>query len=199
MGMPLRSEAEAMRELASLLWTRFLRERVRGELNHEMNGYKAEVVSNNHNGTLTVKRAFEAANLTLKAAASAGDCIQGDQVIVVGIGNKATALSNAFVLCKADLSDTVKQDAIDGGSITFSAVWSGAGPYTQTVTVSNASVTNNSVISLRPTPAQITQLMSDGVLGITVENNSGTLTAYAWGTKPSTAMTMQCSVTELSN
>lgn len=100
-----KSEAESMQELASLMWNRYLKERVKEEQNHEMNAYKAEVVTNNGDGTLTVKRPFESVNLTLKAPASLSGAVAGDQVLIIGIGDKAHALSNAFILCKTDLSN----------------------------------------------------------------------------------------------
>lgn len=100
-----KSDAESMSELTSLMWSRYLKEQVRGELNHEMNAYKAEVVTNHGDGTLTVQRPFESVNLRLKAAPSLAYARAGDMVLVVGIGDKSKALSNAFVLCKADLSD----------------------------------------------------------------------------------------------
>lgn len=103
--MARKSEAEAMQELAGLLWSRYLRERVREELNHELNGYKAEVVTNNGDGTLTVKRPFETGTQTLKAAASLSGAVAGDQVLIIGMGDKSKALSNAFILCKTDLSN----------------------------------------------------------------------------------------------
>lgn len=103
--MAFKPEAEAMQELASMLWSRFLKERVREELNHELNAYKAEVVTNNGNGTLTVRRPFESVTPTLKAAPSLAYAQPGDMVMVAGIGDKSKALSNAFVLAKADLSD----------------------------------------------------------------------------------------------
>ena len=85
------------------------------------------------------------------------------------------------------------------GSITFSLSWSGSGPYTQTVTITGATVTSNSSISLQPTAAQLAQLISDGVQAITIENNAGTLTAYALGATPSTAMTIACTVIEVAS
>ena len=82
------------------------------------------------------------------------------------------------------------------GSVTLTASWSGSGPYTQTVTVTGPPVTGNSKIDLQPTAAQISSLIADGVTGLTIENNSGTLTAYAVGAVPSAAMTVQCTVEE---
>ena len=104
--MPTKSEAEAMQELASLMWNRFFREKVREELNHELNGYKAEVTTNNGDGTLTVQRPFETGTLTLKASSLASKAVAGDQVLIVGMGDKSTALSNAFILGKTNMQDT---------------------------------------------------------------------------------------------
>ena len=103
--MGYKSDAEAMSELASLMWSRYFKEQVRGELNHEMNAFKAEVVTNHGDGTLTIQRPFESVQLRLKAAPSLAYSQAGDMVLVVGIGDKSKALSNAFILCKTDLSD----------------------------------------------------------------------------------------------
>ena len=103
--MASKSEAESMQELTSLMWNRYLKERVHEEQNHEMNAYKAEVVTNHGDGTLTVQRPFESVTLRLKAASSITYAQPGDMVLVVGIGDKSKALSNAFVLCKTDLLD----------------------------------------------------------------------------------------------
>lgn len=97
------SEMEAMRDLASVLWKRFFQDRVREELNHEVNAFRAEVVSNNGDGTLTVMRPFETNPQTFRVTAPASYVRAGDQVLILGIGEKRKALSNAFVFCMADL------------------------------------------------------------------------------------------------
>ena len=85
----------------------------------------------------------------------------------------------------------------DMATVAISATWSGSGPYTQTVTVSGATVTANSKVDLQPNADQIAQLIEDGVQALYIANNNGTLTAYAVGAETSAAMTVQCTVTEV--
>lgn len=80
-------------------------------------------------------------------------------------------------------------------SVNLSTTWAGAGPYTQTVTVSGA--TANSKIDLQPTAAQLQQLIDDGVQALYISNDNGTLTAYALGAAPTEALTLQCTLTEV--
>lgn len=91
----------------------------------------------------------------------------------------------------------VFQPVIDGGTVTLGTTWSGSGPYTQTVTVTGAAVTQHSKVDLQPTAAQLAALLADGVTALVIENNAGTLTAYAIGAAASTSMTVQCTVTEV--
>lgn len=92
-----------------------------------------------------------------------------------------------------------------GNTITFSLSWSGSGPYTQNVSLNTGyvwdgvivGITSKSRVSLEPTATQIAQLIADGVTALTIENNSGTLTAYALGAAPTTAMTIACTVMEV--
>lgn len=85
----------------------------------------------------------------------------------------------------------------DVGTISMSASWSGSNPYTQTVTVSGATVTANSKVDLQPDASTLAQLINDGVSALFIVNNNGTLTAYAVGAAPSSALTLQCVVTEV--
>lgn len=82
------------------------------------------------------------------------------------------------------------------GSITVGTTWTGSNPYTQTVTVTGASVTAKSIVNLQPTAANLAQMLSDGVSAFYVENNSGTLTLVAVGAETTAEMTIQCTVEE---
>jgi hypothetical protein len=79
-------------------------------------------------------------------------------------------------------------------SVTLSTSWSGSDPFTQTVALSG--ITANSKVDLQPSSAILSQLLDDGVLALYIENNAGTLTAYAIGAKPTTALTIQATITE---
>lgn len=93
-------------------------------------------------------------------------------------------------------SDVGAAEPTQIGSISLSGSWSGSGPYSQTVTVTGATVTANSKVDIQLTATQIANLIAVGVTGLLIENNSGTLTAWAVGASPS-AMTVQVTVTEV--
>lgn len=96
------SEAEAMSELARLMWERYMKPRAMDELlNHSLDGFKAQVVRNNGDGTLTVLRPFDEVSMTLRCPpALAESAAEGDQVLVIQLGDA----SNSFVLCGTDMS-----------------------------------------------------------------------------------------------
>ena len=102
------------------------------------------------------------------------------------------ALSSDITL---DADDVGAAEPTQVGSIALSSSWSGSGPYSQTVTVTGATVTANSKVDIQLTAAQIASLIAAGVTGMVIENNAGTLTAWAVGASPS-AMTVQCTVEE---
>lgn len=93
-------------------------------------------------------------------------------------------------------ADVGAAEPVQVGSVSLSGSWSGSGPYSQTVTVTGATVTANSKVDIQLTAAQIASLVSAGVTGLVIENNAGTLTAWAVGASPS-AMTVQVTVTEV--
>ena len=103
------------------------------------------------------------------------------------------ALTSDITLDADDVGAAVPPEV---GSVSLSASWSGAGPYYQTVTVTGATVTANSKVDIQLTAAQISGLISAGVTGMVIENNAGTLTAYAVGAQTG-AMSIQVTVTEV--
>ena len=80
------------------------------------------------------------------------------------------------------------------------ASWSGSGPLTQTVTVtglpSGSSITAKSKVSLQPNATVFSHMASVGCAAIFVTNNGGTLTATAIQKKPTSNLTIQCTVEE---
>ena len=82
------------------------------------------------------------------------------------------------------------------GTITLGTNWAGNDPYTQTA-VTSYTVTNKTRADMQPDPAIVEQLMIDGVSQIILANNNGALTAYAYGAKPSTALTIQVYFSEV--
>ena len=74
--------------------------------------------------------------------------------------------------------------------------WKGSSsPYSQSVNI--ATVTTATKVELNPTVAQIVSLQNDDI-ALMAENNNGAVTVYAFGGKPSSAMTMQATLTEVS-
>ncbi|MBQ7466286.1 MAG: hypothetical protein IJS55_07150 [Oscillospiraceae bacterium] len=91
-----------------------------------------------------------------------------------------------------------KQPVVRLGDAVFGTAWSeSSGVYTQAVTVTGATVTANSRVDLQPSAAQRLVMQGWGVTALWVENNSGTLTAYALGAQPQAGGTIQCTVTEV--
>lgn len=76
------------------------------------------------------------------------------------------------------------------------ASWSGsASPYYQNVSINT--VTSATKIELNPTVSQIVSLQNDDI-ALMAENTNGTVKVYSFGGKPSSDMTMQVTLTEVS-
>ena len=84
-------------------------------------------------------------------------------------------------------------------SIVLTTSWtdSGSGYYTQTVTLANVTPTAHSKVDIQPDATALVAMMNDGVSALYIENNSGTLTAYAVGAATTSSLTLQCTVTEV--
>ena len=106
------------------------------------------------------------------------------------------AATPSAVKAAYDLADS-KQDAIATGTMSLSATWSGSGPYTQAATITGVTLTANSKVDIQLTAAQTADLIDDGVIALIPENNNGTVTVTALGAAPSSALTLQITVTEV--
>jgi len=74
--------------------------------------------------------------------------------------------------------------------------WTGnSAPYSQTVSINT--VTSATKIDLQPTVAQIVSMQNDDI-ALMAENSDGVVTIYSFGGKPSSDMTMQVLLTEVS-
>lgn len=82
-------------------------------------------------------------------------------------------------------------------TITLSTNWNGdASPYTQAVTVTGYTPTQNTKVDLHAMPSVINAMREGKTEALVIVNNDGALTAYAFGNKPTVALTVQASFTE---
>ena len=65
------------------------------------------------------------------------------------------------------------------------------------MTVTGATVTENSKVDLQPSATVLSAMQNNGVTALYVSNSSGTLTMTAMGAAPNTAITIQATVTEV--
>ena len=79
----------------------------------------------------------------------------------------------------------------------YQNAWTGNGPYTQEVSIQG--VTAASKIDIQADAAAISQLLSDEVRAVWVENNNGTVTVYSIGAVPTEDITVQCSVENITS
>ena len=82
------------------------------------------------------------------------------------------------------------------GTLTIGTTWSGDDPFTQSVTTTYTA-TDKTVVDIMPDPDIVSQLQADGVSQIIIQNDNGALTAYAFGAKPSTSLTIQVLYSEV--
>ena len=88
------------------------------------------------------------------------------------------------------------QPCIVPGTLSLTESWEDHETYfTQALTFEGMPA--NGKVDLQPDYAAINQLIEDGVTSLYVENTDGVLTAYATGAAPTTALTIQCTITEV--
>lgn len=123
---------------------------------------------------------------------------QGQALLKTGPNDHQTGWGDVATSVNGQTGAVTVQPTIKTGSVTLAANWTGSGPYTQTVTVTGVTVTADSKVDIQPDATAIMQLVSDGVYGLYIENNSGTLTAYAIGAAPTANLTVQVTIIEVS-
>lgn len=104
----------------------------------------------------------------------------GDNIII-GQNVRETTIANEF--------------RTESSFVTFSSVWTGNDPYTQTVRlISSHPITQNTKVDIQVNNSIANKLISDSVRMLYIENNNGTLTAYAVGGKPKEVFSVQCTL-----
>lgn len=133
-----------------------------------------------------------------------------EKVKITEVGSPLSLDADAYVLItqpdgdaietlyRAPLAD-VRGAQVKVGTITLSStLWAGySSPYSQIVTVTGASVTGNTKVDLQPDNETLTYLETIGVFSLYIQNDGGTLTAYAEGAKPTRSLTIQVTLTEV--
>ena len=109
-------------------------------------------------------------------------------------GTNIKTVNSSSLLGSGNINTKPKKTTL---TISYSA-WSGSDPYTQTVTITGASITSKTKVDLQADATAIAQLISDGVKALFIENNSGTLTLYAIGAATTANITVQVTYYETS-
>ena len=136
-----------------------------------------------------------------QAAAAAGGGVMSFKgrtgAVVPAIGDYTAEMVGAYSKGETDTLLQKKADTTKKTTVTLSTGWTGdASPYTQSVTISGT--TANSKVDLQPDATAIAQMANDGTVALYIANDNGVLTAYAVGEKPTVALTVQATVTEVS-
>ena len=99
----------------------------------------------------------------------------------LGTGAVTTAKVGDGQITLAKLANEAK---VHKSTINIGSSWSGSGPWTQTVTVSGATITSNTKVDLQVDATLAASMVSNGCTALFITNNSGTLTLTAVTGKP---------------
>lgn len=170
---------------------------IRTETENAMRMQRYDVTTAPNGTVMGVTQPFGSTEIFLPYSQEVANAMVGDTVLVAWWGSMSNA--RVYYYAKGYDGGGGGDDGPKIGSVTLTAAnWTGNSPYTQTVTVSGATVTANSLVDIQPDATAIGQMAADGVYGVYIENNNGTLTAYAVGAALTANLTVQVTVTEVS-
>lgn len=132
-------------------------------------------------------------DILMDSGATVEDAINGK----AAINDSATTVNNVWSAQKTQ--DEINNSKPRIASVSLSTTWNGSspGPYTQNITISGQTITNKTKVDIQPNSTILTAMSNDGIYGMYIENNNGTLTAYSVGEKPTTSLTIQVSLVEV--
>ena len=171
---------------------------VQGETKNAMRCERFDVITPPDGTVIGVRQPLGTREVFIPYSAEVATATAGDTVLVVWWGSMSNAKAYYFGNGYAGSSGG-GGSTTDIGSITLTTTWTQqADDWTQTATVSGATVTATSKVDLQPDTTVVLQLIADGVKALLPENNNGTLTIHAVGASaPTATMTIQVSVTEV--
>lgn len=149
-------------------------------------------VDNTSDTNKPISTATQTALDTKQPTITASGILQGD-----GEGN-VTAVEEAEVSLVSLTVDMVEGAASPSRILNITlptASWTGDGPYTQTVTISNG--TANTKVDIIFDVDTYQQMVDDGIGFLAIDNDSGTFTAIAKGSQPSENLSIQVECKEV--
>ena len=127
---------------------------------------------------------------------SVSDQIAAANIIYVGPNKPTDANIKVWINTVEEGAETVPIIPKMASIVLHANAWTGeSSPYSQVVEVDAASIASK--IDLHPTATQMVDLQNEDV-ALMAENNNGTVTIYSFGNKPSSDMTIQAILTEVS-
>lgn len=171
-----------------------VKEQINEQMGNALQVQRYDVTTDPDGIVMGVTQPFGSNEIFLPYSKEVAGATVGDTVLVAWWGSMSNA--RVYYFAKGYDGGAGGGDAVVA-SIVFPAVWTGSGNgyYTATPTIDGVTLSAESKIDLQITAAQFITLQADGVENLYVENDNAALTAYAVGGYPSTAITLQCTIT----
>lgn len=98
-----------------------------------------------------------------------------------------------------EMEETMQKAFKKRMTVSVSGTWEGTGPYTQTLSLTGYTVTENTLVDLVGSASVIERMETDGVSRLYVENDDGVLTVYAFDAAPTQPFSADIYISELIN